>query len=165
MTTILMTETQQTVLTHAIEHTQGRIEWFPDNVRGGIKTRVLQCLLNNGLASNDGQSWTVTPVAYQVLNIEQPQQVEEVAPEQVTSTEQSTPTEAQDKPLFRSGSKLATVLDLLQRPEGATIEQVIEATGWQSHTVRGTFAGILKRKGVVITSDKPEKGDRIYRAA
>ncbi|MFW8564838.1 DUF3489 domain-containing protein [Orrella sp. 11846] len=151
MTTILMTETQQTVLTHAIEHTQGRIEWFPDNVRGGIKTRVLQCLLNNGLASNDGQNWMVTPVAYQVLNIEQPQQVEEA--------------ESQDKPLFRAGSKLATVLDLLQRPEGTTIEQVIEATGWQSHTVRGTFAGILKRKGVVITSDKPEKGDRIYRAS
>ena len=154
MTTILMTETQQTVLTHAIEHTQGSIEWFPDNVRGGIKTRVLQCLLNNGLASNDGQTWTVTPVAYQVLNIEQPQQVKEV---------ESASAEPQDKPVFRAGSKLATVLDLLQRPEGATIEQVIEATGWQSHTVRGTFAGILKRKGVVITSDKPEKGDRVYR--
>ena len=148
MTTLTLTQTQQAVLSHAIERTQGRIEWFPDSVRGGAQTKVLQGLQNNGLASTDGQSWTVTPEAYQALGLE-PQQ----------------PTEPVDKPLFRAGSKLAAVLAMLQRPEGTTIAQVMETTGWQSHTVRGTFAGILKRKGVVITSDKPEEGDRIYRAA
>jgi hypothetical protein len=42
------------------------------------------------------------------------------------------------------------VLALLRRDEGATIAQIIDATGWQSHTVRGFLAG-LKRKGITVT--------------
>ena len=52
----------------------------------------------------------------------------------------------------------------LARPEGATIEQICTATGWQSHTVRGTFAGTLKKKlGLNITSTKDEIHGRVYR--
>ena len=50
----------------------------------------------------------------------------------------------------REGTKQATVLALLRRPEGATIADVMGATGWQQHTVRGFLAG-LKRKGLEIT--------------
>jgi len=54
----------------------------------------------------------------------------------------------------------------LQRPEGTTITQICEATGWQSHTVRGTFAGAFKKKlGLDITSSKEAGGERIYRLA
>jgi hypothetical protein len=49
----------------------------------------------------------------------------------------------------REGTKQETVLALLRRDEGATIAQIIEATGWQSHTVRGFLAG-LKRKGITV---------------
>jgi hypothetical protein len=49
----------------------------------------------------------------------------------------------------RLGTKHETVLALLRRDEGATIAQIIEATGWQSHTVRGFLAG-LKRKGITV---------------
>ena len=48
--------------------------------------------------------------------------------------------------MLRQGTKQEAVLTLLRRPEGATIAQVMEATGWQQHTVRGFFAG-LKKKG------------------
>jgi hypothetical protein len=49
----------------------------------------------------------------------------------------------------RAGTKQEAVLALLRREEGATIAQIIDATGWQSHTVRGFLAG-LKRKGITV---------------
>jgi hypothetical protein len=50
----------------------------------------------------------------------------------------------------REGTKQQAVLALLRRPEGATIAQIAEATGWQAHTVRGFFAGLKKRQGVMV---------------
>ncbi len=66
----------------------------------------------------------------------------------------------------RHNSKQAEVIRMLQRPEGATIGQICESTGWQAHTVRGTFAGAFKKKlGLTITSDKVQGGERVYRIA
>ena len=48
---------------------------------------------------------------------------------------------------------------MLRRKEGATIAQIVAATGWQPHTVRGAFAGALKKKlGLTVTSEKVEGG-------
>ena len=75
-------------------------------------------------------------------------------------------TTEQAKPRTRENSKQAEVIRMLQRPEGATIGQICTATGWQAHTVRGTFAGAFKKKlGLNIVSDKPKGGERIYRIA
>jgi hypothetical protein len=64
----------------------------------------------------------------------------------------------------RQGTKQAKVLELLRRPEGATIAQLVKATGWQPHTVRGAMAGALKKRlGIEIKSEKPEDGERVYR--
>ena len=64
----------------------------------------------------------------------------------------------------REGTKQATMIAMLRRPEGATIAQISEATGWQFHTVRGAFAGALKKKlGLEVNSEKVEGADRIYR--
>ena len=53
---------------------------------------------------------------------------------------------------------------MLQRPEGATIGEVVEATGWQPHTVRGALAGALKKRlGLTIASDKVVNRGRVYR--
>ena len=58
------------------------------------------------------------------------------------------------------------MIEMLRRPEGATIAQLMAATGWQSHTVRGLFAGALKkRRGLAVTSEKPKGGERTYRIA
>jgi Protein of unknown function (DUF3489) len=51
-----------------------------------------------------------------------------------------------DKPTPRAGTKQALMIDLLRRPEGATVEQIAEATGWQKHTIRGAISGALKKK-------------------
>jgi len=65
----------------------------------------------------------------------------------------------------RDGSKQALLIAMLERPEGATIAQIVATTGWQPHTVRGAIAGALKKKlGLTITSEKIE-GERTYRIA
>jgi len=63
----------------------------------------------------------------------------------------------------RRGSKTAQVLDLLQRPDGATLKELMRATGWQPHSVRGFISGTLgKNMGLTVTSLKGEDGERSY---
>ena len=50
------------------------------------------------------------------------------------------------KPTPRAGTKQAQMIELLRRPEGATVEQIAEVTGWQKHTIRGAISGALKKK-------------------
>ncbi len=64
----------------------------------------------------------------------------------------------------RPGTKQALLIDLLKRKKGATIEKIVEATGWQAHSVRGAISGTLKKKlGLMVTSEKPDDGPRRYR--
>jgi hypothetical protein len=60
-------------------------------------------------------------------------------------------------------SKKAAVIELLRRPEGATIVEVVAATDWQPHTVRGLFSGTLRKKlGLTLSSAQEPRG-RVYR--
>ena len=60
-------------------------------------------------------------------------------------------------------SKQHAVIAMLQRPEGATVDEVASAMGWQRHTVRGLFSGALKKKlGLTLAAAKEERG-RVYR--
>ena len=61
--------------------------------------------------------------------------------------------------------KLGAVVALMRRADGATVQQMSEATGWQPHSVRGAMSGALKKKhGLIITSEKGDAG-RVYRIA
>ena len=57
-----------------------------------------------------------------------------------------TKTTPAEKPTPRAGTKQAQMIELLKRPEGATVEQIAKATGWQHHTIRGAISGALKKK-------------------
>jgi hypothetical protein len=235
MSTISLTATQQSMLAHAIHHTEGRIDWFPENIKGGARQKVLQGLFNRALITPHGSDWLVAAEGYDALGCARPtacsiapdQELDaavaqaeatwaqgvdtnesapaaqaesgEVAIETGTETqvdqhdnatgceERPAGTDApateidatQGQPLpaaapaeqpitkairTREHSKQATIIGMLQRVEGATIAQICEATGWQAHTVRGTFAGAIKKKlGMTITSDKTQGGVRTYR--
>lgn len=193
MTTIQLTATQTQVLQHALDHNDGRIDWFPESVKGGARKKVLDGLFNRALITSDGGiNWYVAAEGYDALGCARPGSAtvtplpdleadvaaaeaswtppQEVAPtvtasaatpetsEPVVATPQQTRT--------REHSKQATVINMLKRAEGATIAQICEATSWQAHTVRGTFAGAFKKKlGLNITSDKTQGGERTYRVA
>jgi hypothetical protein len=63
----------------------------------------------------------------------------------------------------REGSKKATVLGLLQRKGGATLKEIMKATGWQKHSVRGFISGALgKKMGLTVDSVRREDGERVY---
>ena len=82
----------------------------------------------------------------------------------------ATPTAAKKKPPAkkapkgaRSGSKSATILDLLKRKDGAALKELMKATGWQAHSVRGFLSGTIgKKMGLAVTSTKAENGERTY---
>ena len=66
----------------------------------------------------------------------------------------------------REGSKTATVLELLKRSEGATLKDLMDATGWQPHSVRGFLSGTVgKKMGLTFRSAKKEDGSRVYSIA
>ena len=69
-------------------------------------------------------------------------------------------------PTAREGSKKAIVLEMLRRPEGAALKDIMEATGWQAHSVRGFISGSLTKKmGLNVESFKTPEGARAYRIA
>ena len=63
----------------------------------------------------------------------------------------------------RPGSKAAKVLALLKRPQGAALKELVKATDWQPHSVRGFLSGIVTKKmGLKVRSTKAESGERRY---
>lgn len=67
-------------------------------------------------------------------------------------------------PTSRADSKQAQLIKMLERPDGATIDEIVKKFEWQSHTVRGAIAGALKKKlGLDVQSEKVEGRGRVYR--
>ncbi|MFC6499621.1 DUF3489 domain-containing protein [Gemmobacter lanyuensis] len=100
--------------------------------------------------------------------------IEPLAASAVASARRAKPRQAADqtpdetdtaKPVaIRAGTKQAHIIAMLQRPEGATVAEMVEATGWLAHTVRGCISGALKKKlGLPIKAEKVEGRGTVYR--
>ena len=170
--TIALNPNQQAILEHAAQHSGGKIAWFPEHIKGGARAKVLEGLFKRALITPYGDEWIVAAEGYDALGLPRPVALPPTItlddPEleaDVASAEASWQQHDKDKLVrTRADSKQALVIGLLQRPEGATIAQIMQATGWQQHTVRGTLAGTLKKRlGLTITSTKEAGGQRVYR--
>jgi len=68
------------------------------------------------------------------------------------------------KETIRQNSKQARLLEMLRYADGVTIPQIMDATGWQQHSVRGFLSGTIKKKlGLTVVTNKDKTGVRIYR--
>lgn len=142
---IQLTPTQHAILVYAHEHNEGKVVWFPDNLHGGAKAKTIESLTAHKLVTRSGDAIVIAQHGYAALGVEPPANQPKARK-------------------MRENSKQSQVIAMLKRPEGATIAQICEATGWQQHTVRGTFAGAFKKKlGLAITSAKEADGERVYR--
>ena len=82
----------------------------------------------------------------------------------VAIREHAAKTPAAKPPTRRAGTKQAQIIALLERPEGATIAEIVAATGWQAHSARGVISGALKKKlSLPITVQKVEFRGTVYR--
>lgn len=71
----------------------------------------------------------------------------------------TSPKDAKKTAGTRDGSKAATILELLKRKDGATLKELMKATGWQAHSVRGFLSGTVGKKlGLTVVSTKGEDG-------
>ena len=87
-----------------------------------------------------------------------------VAPKRAKASKQTTTKDA--APTAREGSKKAIVIELLRRPGGATLQELMSVTSWQSHSLRGFISGgLVKKLGLTIKSIKQKDGQRVYRIA
>ena len=155
-----LTSAQQAILAYAHQYTEGKITWFPENIKGGARKKVIDGLFNRALITYDGTDWFVAAEGYEALG------VPHKAPITIRALDEVIQASTDAKPRTRDNRKQAQVIAMLKRPEGATIADICEATGWQQHTVRGTFAGAFKKKlGLNITSTKEAGGERVYRIA
>ena len=146
-----LTDTQTAVLTAAAARADGAILPLPAQIRGGAIGKVCDALVAKGFAINVGSAGTQTLVlsddGRRALNLK-------IMPTAATAT----------KPLQgRTGTKQAQLVAMLEAPEGASVEEIVAAFGWQPHTVRGAIAGALKKKlGLQIGSEMIEGRGRVY---
>ena len=190
MPTLQLTPVQHAILAKAINTHNGRIDWFPEHIKGGARKKVLDGMFKRALITPDGEGWKVAAEGYDALGMKRPHidvrpiskfeaSLDEIIANAEAAQGASADTDAEletavaqaeasfaspaKTPRTRHNSKQALVIGMLQRPKGATIAQICEATGWQAHTVRGALAGTFKKKlDLSISSDKPQGGEHIY---
>ena len=192
MTKVTITDNQRTVL-QAAANSANLIAWpVPQKLglNSGSSTIVVKGLLKKGLLEerhalgddatwredDDGRKLTVVitksgMAAIGMLSLDEARQEPDTGDAAHSDAAESTNTPAVtanlDQPRMpRAGSKLAILVALLSREEGATVEEMVGATGWQTHSVRGIMSGALVKKfGLRIVSEKVEGRGRVYRVA
>jgi hypothetical protein len=188
-----LSDTQLVILGAAAQREDRNILPLPGSLRGGAATKVVGALLKRGLIAEtatdsrtkadaalnriwrndaDGNAILlhITDAGLAAIGVEPengdsaPTGADE-APNAEAS--QDAPAEADPAPKARTprtGTKQAKLIEMLRAEGGATIDEIVAATGWQPHTVRGAFSGALKKKlGLEVISEKVEGRGRVYK--
>jgi hypothetical protein len=155
--------TQATVLKSAAARPDGNIEPLPPTLRGGARAKVIEGLINKGLAVCAGDSLLITDAGYAAVG-QKALKPKGVSSTDITNLKDAGNTDAPCRAI-RPGTKLAKIIECLRQPSGATIAQMMLGTGWQAHTIRGAISGVIKKKlGLNVVSAKGPEGERVYRS-
>ncbi len=184
-----LTDTQLVILSAAARRQDGTVLPLPRSlkVNKAAATTMLKSLLKKGLvaerpAAADEAHWrktrdggrtalVIADTGLQAIGVDADRKTSKQSrstrppPRQSSRRAEPKPCVAKPSPpAVRPGTKQALLIDLLKRKKGATIEEIVEATGWQAHSVRGAISGALKKKlGLAVTSEKVQARGRVYR--
>jgi predicted ArsR family transcriptional regulator len=168
-----LSDTQTVILGAASQRDDGAVLPLPETlkIKGGAVDKVLGSLKAKGLIDHQGAPrgdnpppLRITRAGLKAIGVETEEETE-AAPAATVADRGATAAEAADaggeaqagEPADvqpeaaatrtpRAGTKQAQMIEMLKRPEGATVEQIAAATGWQQHTIRGAISGALKKK-------------------
>jgi len=182
-----LTDLQMVVLSSAAQRDDGALLPLPKRVKlePRVQTRVFNALLKKALVSEqpappDAPAWRETGDGLRFMLVINPAGLEAIGVEPEGEREEPkkdekpkpSPKRKKDRkgaktatsPDVRPGTKLALMIVMLSRDDGATITEIVAATGWQQHSVRGAISGTLKKKlGLTVSSDIEEDRGRVYR--
>jgi hypothetical protein len=149
---------QSLLLRTAARRADGRVI-PPDTLRGGARVKLLTALLQRGWVEPADDGYVLTDTGYAAIGLQRPTPPDDAQPVDATDDLQL----LEGIPV-RPGTKLAALVVALRRPQGATSLQLMLATGWQPHTVRGAISGMLRKKlGLNVVLAHNDSGERVYR--
>lgn len=149
---------QSLLLRNAARRPDGRVI-PPDTLRGSARVKVLTALLQRGWIEPADDGHMLTDAGYAAIGQERP-----VRPDDVQSVDATGDLQLLEGIPVRPGTKLAALVIALRRPQGATSLQLMLATGWQPHTVRGAISGMLRKKlGLNVVLAHNDTGERVYK--
>ncbi len=188
-----LSDSQLVILSAAAQRQGGAVLPLPRSfkVHKAATTTVLKSLLKKGLvaerpAAADEAHWretrdggrtalVITDAGLQAIGVEVDRKTRKQSPstkprpKQRRRRAEPKPTGPRPKggtppPAVRPGTKQAILIEMLSQPKGATLADLVTATGWQKHSVRGAISGTLKKKlGLAVTSAVVEARGRVYR--
>ena len=157
-TLLKLSPAQSLLLRNAARRADGRVI-PPDTLRGGARAKVLTVLLQRGWIEPADGGHVLTDAGYAAIGQQRPAPRDDAQPVDITDDLQL----LEGIPV-RPGTKLAALVVALRRPQGATSLQLMLATGWQPHTVRGAISGMLRKKfGLNVVLVHNDSGERVYR--
>jgi hypothetical protein len=153
-----LTPTQALLLRAAARRADGRVI-PPANLRGGARVKVLTAFMQRGWIEPADDGHALTDAGSAVAGRKRP-----APPEDVQPVDNPDDLQLLEGIPLRPCTKLAALVVALRRPQGATNLQLMLATGWQPHSVRGAISSLLrKRLGLNVVLTRNAAGERVYR--